>query len=50
MANTKEKALINSHFTCQLTRFYTKYKLADVYDKSDIKEKVNDLVRLHKKN
>ena len=39
MSNTKEKAPINWHFTCQLTR---------IYDKNDMKQKVNDLVTLHK--
>ena len=65
MSNTKEKALINWHFTCQLTRIYETlksnisevYKIQvdclkdselDTYDKSDIKEKINDLVRLQR--
>ena len=65
MSNTKEKAPINWHFTCQLTRIYENFKEqyfrsiqstscclkdseSDTYDKNDLKEKVNDLVRLHK--
>ena len=64
MLNSKEKASINWHFTCQLSRIYEKFKeryfrciqlqadclkdsLSDSYDKNDMKEKVNDLVRLH---
>ena len=61
MSNTKEKAPINWHFACQLTRIYENniseaYKVqvdclkdseSDSYDKNDMKEKVNDLVRLH---
>ena len=64
MPNTKEKAPINWHFTCQLTRIYENFKEQyfrsiqstswlfensepDSYDKNDMKEKVNDLVRLH---
>ena len=65
MSNTKEKAPVNWHFTCQVHAF-TKalrsnisevYKLqvdflkdweSESYDKNDMKEKVNDLVRLHK--
>ena len=64
MSNTKEKAPINWHFTCQLTRIYENFKEryfrsiqstswlfenseSDSYDKNDMKEKVNDLVRLH---
>ena len=65
MSNTKEKAPVNWHFTCQLTRIYkifTKRYFRSIqgrswllensepnsYDKNDAKEKVNDLVRLHK--
>ena len=61
MSNTKEKAPINWHFACQLTRIYENniseaYKVqvdclkdseSDSYNKNDMKEKVNDLVRLH---
>ena len=63
MSNTKEKALINWYFNCQLTQMKTlKHNISDVYkgegdclkdsepdsyDKNDMKEKVNDLVRLH---
>ena len=63
MSNTKEKASINWHFTCQLARIYENLKdqyfrsiqstswlkdsQPDSYDKHDMKEKVNDLVRLH---
>ena len=63
MSNTKEKASIDWHCTCQLTRIYENlksniseaYKVqvdclkdleSDSYDKNDMKEKVNDLVRL----
>ena len=59
------KALINWHFTCQLTRIYENFKEryfrsiestsslfenseSDSYDENSLKEKVNDLVRLHK--
>ena len=65
MSNTKEKAPINWHFTCQVHAFMKAlrsnisevYKLqvdflkdweSESYDKNDMKEKVNDLVRLHK--
>ena len=65
MSNTKEKAPVIWHFTCQFTRIYENFKEqyfrsiqstsllfenseSDSYDKSDMKEKVNDLVRLHK--
>ena len=65
MSNTKGKAPINWHFTCQLTRIYEKLQSyiseankvqvdclkdsrSDSYDKNNIKEKLNDLVRLHK--
>ena len=61
MSNTKKKAPINWHFACQLTRIYENniseaYKVqvdclkdseSDFYDKYDMKEKVNDVVRLH---
>ena len=64
MSNTKEKAPINWHFTCQLTRIYENFKEqyfrsiqstswlfenseSGSYDKNDMKEKVNDLVRFH---
>ena len=60
MLNSKEKAPVNWHFTCQLTRIYELYFRSiqstswlfensepDSYDKNDMKEKVNDLVRLH---
>ena len=55
MLNTKEKVPSNWHFTCQLTRIYRVYAHlsltrnhdSDSYDKNDMKEKVNDLVRLH---
>ena len=60
----RKKAPINSHFTCQCTRFYEHYKEryfrgiqsqvdcledleSDSYDKNDMKEKANNLVRLH---
>ena len=65
MSNTKEKASINWHFTCQFTRIYENFKEeylrstqstswlfenseSDSYNKNDMKEKANDLVRLHK--
>ena len=65
MSNTKKKAPINWHFTCQLTRIYKNFKQpyfrsiqstssvfenseTDSYDKNDMKQKVNDFVRLHK--
>ena len=64
MSNTKEKAHINWHFTCQLARMKTlKNNISEAYkvqveclkdsesdscDKNDMKEKVDDLVRLHK--
>ena len=64
MSNTKKKAPINWHFTCQPTRIYEKFKEqnfrnikvqvncvnnsgSDSYDKNDMQEKVNVLVRLH---
>ena len=60
MPNTKKKASINWHFSCQLTHIYDNiseaYKVqvdclknleSDSYDKNDMEEKVNDLVRLH---
>ena len=60
-----EEALINWHFTYQLTRIYENFKEryfrriqstswlfenseSDSYDTNDMKEKVNDLVRLQK--
>ena len=65
ISNTKEKAPINLHYTCQLAGIYENFKgryfrsiqktswffenpEPDSYDKNDMKEKVNDLVRLHK--
>ena len=65
MSDTKEKAPVDWHFTCQFTRIYEKFKEqcfrslqsksrmlenseSDSYDKNDMKEKVNDLVRFHK--
>ena len=64
MSNTKKKAHINWHFTCQLARMKTlknniseAYKVqveclkdseSDSYDENDMEEKLNDLVRLHK--
>ena len=62
MSNTKEKAPVNWHFTCQLIKILKsdiseayevqvdclKDSESDSYDKNDMKEKVNDLVRLHK--
>ena len=65
MSNTKEKAPINWHFTCQLTCMYENFKERyfrsiqstiwlfensepDSYDKNDMKERINDLVRFHK--
>ena len=67
MSNTKEKALINWHFTSQFTSVYENflwkkdiseaYKVQvdcmkdsepDSYDRNYMKEKVNDLVWLHK--
>ena len=63
LSNTKEKVLINWHFTCQLSRSYENFK--EQYFRSiqstswlfkrlrvwflwnDMKKKVNDLVRLH---
>ena len=65
MSNTKEKASINWHFTCQFIRIYENFKEeylrstqstswlfenseSDSYNKNDMKEKANDLVRLHK--
>ena len=56
MSNTKEKAPINWNFTCQLTRISEAYKVlvdylkdsqSDFYDEKNMKEKVNDLVKLH---
>ena len=61
MSNTKEKAPINWHFTCHLTRIYGNFKEqyfrsikstsslfeSDSYDKNDMQKKVNVLVRLH---
>ena len=56
MSNTKEKASINWHLTCQLTYVHenVKYRLTVwkiknmlLMIKSDMREKVNDLVRLH---
>ena len=63
MSNTKEKAPINWHFTCQLSCIYENFKEqcfkstkvqvdglnnseSDSYDKNDMQEKVNVLVRL----
>ena len=65
MSNTKGKAPINRHCTCQLTRIYENfneqyqeaYKVqvdclkdseSDTYYKNDMKEKVNEFVRLLK--
>ena len=55
MSNTDEKAPINWHFASQLTHIYEhkKYNLtflnnSDSYDKDDMQEKVDVLVRLHK--
>ena len=65
MSNTKKKAPINWHFTCQVTRIYGNFKdryfrstqstswlfenwESDSYDINDMKEKLNDFVRLHK--
>ena len=63
MSNTEERAPINCYFTYQFTRIYENFKEKyfrskvevdclkdskfDSYDKKDIKEKENDLVRLH---
>ena len=62
MSNTEEKAPINWHFTFQLPCIYENFKEQyfrsiqsrslkdsepDSYDKNDMKEKVNVLVRLH---
>ena len=64
MSNTKKKAPISWHFTCQPTRIYETFKEqyfrnikvqvncvnnsgSDSYDKNDMQEKVNVLVRLH---
>ena len=58
VSNSKRKAPINWHFTCQITRIYENFKeqyfrsiqsaiwLSETYDKNCIKEKANDLVRL----
>ena len=63
ISNTKEKAPINWHFTCQLARICENFREryfrsiqswlfenpeSDSYDKNDVKVKVNNLVRLHK--
>ena len=58
MSNAKEKDPIHWNFTCQLTHIYENFEERyfrsiknsdfDSYDKNDMKEKVNDLVRLHK--
>ena len=62
MSNTNKIAPVNWHFNCQLTRIYEnfieqyfrsiksiskKIKKSDSYDKNHMKEKVNELVRLH---
>ena len=56
MSNTKEKAPINWHFTCQLKRIYEHFKeqyfrsiksTSWLFDKNDMQKKVNVLVRLH---
>ena len=63
MSNTEERAPINCYFTYQLIRIYENFKEKyfrskvevdclkgsefDSCDKKDIKEKENDLVRLH---
>ena len=64
MSNTKEKAPISHHFTCQHTHIMKtltsniseayrvqvdclKDSESDSHDTNDMKEKVNDLVRLH---
>ena len=60
MSNTKEKASIDWHFTCQVTRIYENFKeqyfrsihstswlFEDLILMSNMKEKVTDLVRLH---
>ena len=57
MSNAKEKDPVHWNFTCQLTHIYENFEERyfrsiknsdfDSYDKNDMKEKVNDLVRLH---
>ena len=48
MSNTKEKAPIYWHFTCQFSIQSTSWRFENSYDENDIKEEMNDLVRLHK--